>query len=104
MVDMHQHPAIGIVIARLEDRITDVEELMGISEGVFDVNAMERACHDLIDLAAFLALEAYSEREPNREIDHEDFPEHVAHTLDILREIALRLPLIEGGDTDGRDR
>lgn len=107
MVDMHRHPAMGAVIARLEGRNEDVEELLGIhaptedSDGVLNVIELEQAARDLVDFASFLALEAYSTSHPSDEV-HDDFPEHVEHALKVLREIAIRMPLIEGNDENGR--
>jgi hypothetical protein len=91
---MHQHPAIGIVIARLENRTEDVEELMGIS-GEVDMAQLEKACHDLVDFASFLAIEAYYNGAS--EAVHESNQEQLDITIEYLRGIALRLPLIEGG-------
>lgn len=104
MVHMHEHPAIGIVIARLEDRDEDVEELIGVSDdakGLHTVNLpdLEKACRDLVDFASFLAVEAYHHggvSEGDLEND-----EHKATTVEFLRDIALRMPLIEGGGGDG---
>ena len=99
MADMHEHPAIGIVIARLEDRDGDVEELIGIhDEGdthSINIADLEKACRDLVDFASFLAVEAYHHggvSEGDLESD-----EHKATTVEFLRDIALRMPLIEGG-------
>jgi hypothetical protein len=99
MADMHEHPAIGIVIARLEDRDEDAEELMGIHqlEGAtdIDVTELEKACHDLADFASFLAVEAYHHGGSNEgDLNNE---EHKALTVEFLKGIALRMPLIEGG-------
>lgn len=106
MADMHQHPAMGMVIARLEHREWDIEELMGIHDAddthSINIAQLEAAARDLVDFAAFLALEAFSEGHPDR-TDHEAVPEHVEHTLGILRDIALYMPLIEGGGPSGGD-
>ena len=103
MADMHQHPAIGIVIARLEDRDEDAEELMGVyDEGdVHSVNVieLEKACRDLVDFASFLAVEAYHHGGVS-EGNMED-AEHRALTVDFLKGIALRMPLVEGGGSSG---
>jgi len=99
MADLHEHPAIGIVIARLEQRFGDVEELIGVSDkdDTHEINLglLEKACHDLVDFASFLAIEAYYDGAS--EAEHEGNQEHLDTTIDYLRGIALRLPLIEGG-------
>jgi hypothetical protein len=108
LIDMHKHPALGIVIAWLESREDDVDELLGIhaaqgpdEEDKFDVYEMEAAARDLVNFASWLALQAYSEGHPDS-IAHEENPEHVAHTIGIIKDMAMHMPLVdvEGDDDD----
>jgi hypothetical protein len=98
---------MGIVIAFLEQRDEDVEELLGIhaptedEDGKFDIVEMEAAARDLVNFSSWVALEAFSFRHPDG-IAHEENPEHIAHTIEVLKGMALRMPLVDtGGDDDG---
>ena len=90
------------MIAWLETREDDVDELLGIhgTDKTVDVEEMLVSIRDLVNFSSWLALQAYSERHPDT-IAHEDFPEHVAHAIGVLKDMALQMPLVDvEGDDD----